>query len=51
MFRKGYSSAGTLGHGFKMILTFGDRIYVLTGSSGTTVVIEQYRRRPLPAWV
>ncbi|BDI33687.1 hypothetical protein CCAX7_57380 [Capsulimonas corticalis] len=50
MFRKGYSSAGTLGHGFKLIISFADFVYVLTGPGGTTVVIEQHRSRPEPAW-
>ncbi len=40
---KGYSSAGTLGHGMKMILQTADRVFLLTGVSGTTIVIEQER--------
>ncbi len=40
---KGYSSAGTLGHGMKMMLQTADRVYLLTGASGTTVVVEQDR--------
>ncbi len=43
---RGYSSAGTLGHGFWMILKTADRIFLLTGPSGTTVVIEQDRAAP-----
>lgn len=43
---KGYSSAGTLGHGMKMMLQTADRVFLLTGTSGTTVVVEQDR---LPA--
>lgn len=39
--QRGWSSAGTLGHGMKMILRTCDRIYLLTGAEGTTVVIEQ----------
>ncbi|MCW3058865.1 MAG: multi-sensor signal transduction histidine kinase [Capsulimonas sp.] len=50
MFRKGYSSAGTLGHGFKMILMFADYVYVMTSPTGTTVVIKQYRDKPGPSW-
>lgn len=46
--RRGYSSAGTFGHGFKMILKTVDRVFLLTGASGTTVVIEQ-DREPSPA--
>lgn len=48
--RRGYSSAGTLGHGFKMILKTVDRVFLLTGSTGTTVVIEQDRGAPLLNW-
>lgn len=48
--RKGYSSAGTLGHGFKMIHSFADRVYILTGPQGTTVVIEQARKTPETYW-
>jgi PAS domain S-box-containing protein len=40
---KGYTTAGTLGQGMKMILQSVDRIYLLTGAAGTTVVIEQDR--------
>ena len=48
--RKGYSSAGTLGQGMKMMLQTVDRVYLLTGPTGTTVVLEQEREPPLPAW-
>lgn len=48
---RGYSSAGTLGHGFWMMLRFADRVYLLTGPSGTTVVLEQERAAPPPAWI
>lgn len=47
---RGYSSAGTLGHGFWLMLQTCDVIYLLTGSGGTTIVIEQGARPPLPAW-
>ncbi len=40
---RGWSSAGTAGFGFKMILSVTDRLSLLTGSAGTTVVIEQDR--------
>jgi len=45
---KGYSSAGTLGHGMKMMLQSADRVYLLTGASGTTVVVEQGRLAASP---
>jgi len=40
---RGYTTAGTLGHGLKMILQTTDRLWLLTGPSGTTVVLEQDR--------
>ena len=48
--KRGYSSAGTLGHGFKMILQTTDRVYLLTRSTGTTVILEQDRMPPEPVW-
>lgn len=48
---KGFSSVGTLGHGFWMMLKTADRVYLLTSASGTTVVMEQERDPPLPAWL
>jgi anti-sigma regulatory factor (Ser/Thr protein kinase)/DNA-binding response OmpR family regulator len=48
---RGYSSAGTFGHGFWMMLKATDRTYLLTGPQGTTVVIEQDRVAPSPAWM
>jgi PAS domain S-box-containing protein len=38
---KGYTTAGTLGHGMKMMLRAVDRVYLRTTSSGATVVLEQ----------
>jgi len=48
--RAGYSTAGTMGHGFKMILKTVDRVHLLTRGAGTTVVIEQDRDAPSPGW-
>jgi anti-sigma regulatory factor (Ser/Thr protein kinase)/DNA-binding response OmpR family regulator len=48
---RGYSTAGTFGHGFWMALKTTDRIYLMTGKTGTTVVIEQDRTPPEPAWM
>ena len=48
--RRGYSTAGTMGHGFKMILTTADRVFLLTGPAGTTVVLEQDRTAPRADW-
>ena len=47
---RGFSSAGTLGHGFWLILNTIDRLYLLTGPGGTTVVMEQEHIAPAPAW-
>ncbi len=49
--KKGYSSAGTLGHGMKMMLSTADRVFLLTGPTGTTVVLEQDREERSPAWL
>lgn len=38
---QGYSSAGTMGHGFSLMLQTADRVYMWTSSEGTTVVLEQ----------
>ncbi len=48
--RRGYSTAGTMGHGFKMILMTADRIFLQTGPGGTTLVLEQDRAEPLSGW-
>jgi len=47
---RGFSTKASLGHGFKMMQQV-DRVYVLTGPSGTTVVLEQERDRQSPAWL
>lgn len=47
---KGYTTAGSLGHGMKMMLESVDRLWLLTGSDGTTVVMEQDRLAPSPPW-
>ncbi len=48
---RGYTTAGTMGHGFWMMLKTCDRIYLLTGTEGTTVVLEQDKTPPEPAWL
>ena len=48
---KGVSTAGTLGHGFYLMLHTCDRLYLLTGPGGTTVVLEMDRQSPEPAWL
>jgi len=47
---KGYTTAGSLGHGMKMMLESVDRLWLLTGLEGTTVVMEQDRLPPPPQW-
>jgi len=48
---RGFSTKATLGHGLKMMLETAARVYLLTGPTGTTIVLEQDRVRPLPAWL
>ncbi len=48
---RGFSTKATLGHGLKMVLETIDRLYLLTGPAGTTVVLEQDQTKPLPAWL
>lgn len=47
---RGYTTAGSLGHGFWLMLKTADRIYLLTGDDGTTVVLEQDRYALEPEW-
>ena len=47
---KGYTTAGSLGHGMKMMLQTADRIFLRTGGTGTTVVLEQDRVAPATVW-
>ncbi|GAB4460172.1 MAG: hypothetical protein OHK0029_23750 [Armatimonadaceae bacterium] len=51
MLKKGYTTAGTLGHGFKIILAVMDRVSLLTSGHGTTVVLEQTKISPPPFWL
>ena len=48
---RGYTTAGTLGHGMKIMLDTADRVYLLTGTSGTTIMMEQDREEPPPTWL
>ncbi|MEI6915420.1 MAG: PAS domain S-box protein, partial [Armatimonadota bacterium] len=47
----GFTTAGSFGHGFWMMLEMADRMWLLTGDTGTTVVIEQHAKRPEPTWM
>lgn len=48
---RGFTTAGTFGHGYWMMLKTADHIYLLTGPGGTTVVLEQARAFTEPAWM
>ena len=48
---RGFSTKATLGHGLKMMLETADRLFLLTGPAGTTLVLEQDRLAPAPAWL
>jgi anti-sigma regulatory factor (Ser/Thr protein kinase) len=48
---RGYTTAGTLGHGFWLMLNTVDRVWLLTGSAGTTIVLEQDCNAPPSAWL
>lgn len=47
---RGFTTAGTLGHGFWFMLHTVDRVWLLTGETGTTIVLEQDRIPPAPVW-
>ena len=47
---RGYSTKASLGHGLKMMQQV-DRVYVLTGPSGTTVVLQQGREATPQPWL
>jgi CheY-like chemotaxis protein len=47
---RGYTTAGTLGHGFWIMLRTADRVYLLTGNDGTVLVLEQAPHPPPPPW-
>ena len=47
---RGYSTKASLGHGFKMMQQV-DRVYVLTGPGGTTVVLQQGREATRQPWL
>ncbi len=48
---RGYTTAGSLGHGFWMMLRSADRVWLLTGPEGTRVVLEQDCAEPEPSWL
>jgi PAS domain S-box-containing protein len=42
--RRGYSTVGTLGMGYKMMIQFADKVHLATGAEGTIVAIEMKLR-------
>ncbi|MGO8672995.1 MAG: response regulator [Capsulimonadaceae bacterium] len=48
---RGFTTKGSLGHGFFMMICFVDCVYLLTGPTGTTVVLEQNRVEREPVWL
>lgn len=48
---RGFSTGGTLGHGFYMMLQMVDQVYLLTGPTGTVVVLEQFQREVPRGWI
>ena len=49
---RGYSTGGVgIGHGFWLMLQTVDCVFLLTGSTGTTVVLEQGKMAPQPDWL
>jgi anti-sigma regulatory factor (Ser/Thr protein kinase) len=47
---RGYTTEG-FGHGMFFMQSCADRLYLLTGPKGTTVVLEQERTPPTPSWL
>jgi hypothetical protein len=49
---RGFTTApGNFGHGFWFMLQTVDRVWLLTGPAGTTVVLEQNKEAPEPGWM
>lgn len=47
--KQGYSTAGTAGQGWFLVLTMVDRAYLLTGRGGTRLVLEVFRDPSRPS--
>jgi PAS domain S-box-containing protein len=48
---RGYTTAGTMGHGFWLMLKTCDACWLLTNPAGTTVVLQQGQTPPRPPWL
>ncbi len=46
---RNYSTAGTLGMGYNLMIRFSDRVYLATGPEVTIVAIEMKNSLPLPS--
>lgn len=49
--QRGFTTKGTMGHGFWIMFKTADRIWLFTGPQGTTVVLEQDSATPPPPWL
>jgi PAS domain S-box-containing protein len=49
--KRGFSTKNSLGHGLKMMLETTDRLFILTGHSGTQIVLEKDPEEPTPRWL
>lgn len=47
---RGFTTAGSFGHGLKIMLECIDSAWLMSGPEGTTVVLEQCRVEPKPDW-
>ena len=48
---RGFTTSGTMGHGFWLMLKTCDACWLLTGPEGTTVVLQQGQNPPLAPWL
>lgn len=48
---RGFTTAGSLGHGFFLMLHSADRVWLMTGPDGTCVILEQDAVPSEPAWL
>lgn len=48
---RGFTTAGSMGHGFWLMLKTCDACWLATGPQGTTIVLQQGRTPPPPPWL
>lgn len=51
LLQTGFSSRGTLGQGFRIILQSVDRVFIWSSPTGTVIVLEQEKEAPLPQYL